>query len=188
MMVNMTNRCEWPNDDLMIEYHDKDWGIPVHDDKKLFEMLILEGAQAGLSWSTILKRRKTYRKAFSNFNALKVSKFSQKDVARLLKDEGIIRNKLKIISAINNANQFLKIQKEFDSFDKYVWGFVDGKPIVNKFKRLSDIPASTLVSDKLSKDLKKRGFNFVGSTICYAFMQSVGMVNDHTRNCFRHQE
>jgi len=187
-MANMTDRCEWPNDDLMIECHDKDWGTPVHDDKKLFEMLILEGAQAGLSWSTILKRRKTYRKAFSNFDPHKVSKFSQKDVSRLLKDEGIIRNKLKIISAINNAKQFLKVQKEFGSFDKYVWGFVDGKPIVNKFKRLSDIPASTQVSDKLSKDLKKQGFNFVGSTICYAFMQSVGMVNDHTTKCFRHQE
>ena len=185
-MVHTTNRCEWPKDDLMIEYHDKDWGTPVHDEKKLFEMLILEGAQAGLSWSTILKRRKTYRKAFSNFDPCKVSKFSQKDVARLLKDEGIIRNKLKITSAINNANQFLKIQKEFGSFDKYVWSFVDGKPIVNKFKRLSDIPASTQVSDKLSKDLKKRGFSFVGSTICYAFMQSVGMVNDHTTKCFRY--
>ena len=170
----------------MIEYHDKDWGTPVHDEEKLFEMLTLEGAQAGLSWSTILKRRRTYRKAFSNFDPHKVSKFSKKDVARLLKDEGVIRNKLKITSAINNANQFLKIQKEFDSFDKYVWGFVDGKPIVNKFKRLSDIPASTPVSDKLSKDLKKRGFSFVGSTICYAFMQSVGMTNDHTTNCFRH--
>lgn len=184
----MTNRCEWPKDDLMIEYHDKDWGTPVHDEKKLFEMLILEGAQAGLSWSTILKRRKTYRKAFSNFNPHKVSKFSQKDVTRLLKDEGIIRNRLKIISAINNANQFLKIQKEFGSFDKYVWSFVDRTPIVNKFKKLSDLPASTPVSNKLSKDLKKRGFSFVGSTICYAFMQSVGMVNDHTTNCFRHQE
>ena len=182
----MKNRCEWPKDDLMIKYHDIDWGTSVHDDKKLFEMLILEGAQAGLSWSTILKRRKTYRKAFSNFDPHKVSKFSQKDVSRLLKDEGIIRNRLKITSAINNAKQFLKVQKEFGSFDKYVWGFVDGRPIVNKFKRLSDMPASTQVSDKLSKDLKKRGFNFVGSTICYAFMQSVGMVNDHTTNCFRH--
>jgi len=184
----MTDRCEWAKNDLMIEYHDKEWGIPVHDDKKLFEMLILEGTQAGLSWSTILTKRKTYRKAFANFDPHKVSKFSQKDVTRLLKDEGIIRNKLKIASAINNANQFLKIQKEFGSFDKYVWGFVDRKPIINKFKKLSDLPASTPVSDKLSKDLKKRGFNFVGSTICYAFIQSVGMVNDHTTKCFRHQE
>ena len=184
----MTKRCEWAKDDLMIEYHDKEWGVPVHDDKKLFEMLILEGAQAGLSWSTILKRRKTYQKAFSNFNPSKVSKYSQKDVARLLKDEGIIRNKLKIVSAINNANQFLKIQKEFGSFDKYVWGFVDGKPIKNKFENLSDLPSSTAVSDELSKDLKKRGFSFVGSTICYAFMQSVGMVNDHLISCFKHQE
>ncbi len=184
----MPNRCEWAKDDLMIQYHDKEWGIPVHDDKKLFEMLILEGAQAGLSWSTILKRRKTYRKAFSNFNPHIVSKFSQKDIARLLKDEGIIRNKLKIISTINNAKQFLKIQKEFGSFDKYLWDFVNKKPIANKFKRLSDIPALTPVSDKISKDLKKRGFNFVGSTICYAFMQAVGMTNDHTTNCFRYKE
>ena len=183
----MEKRCQWAKDDLMIKYHDTEWGIPVHDDKKLFEMLILEGAQAGLSWSTILKRRKTYQKAFANFNPDKVAKFSKKDIIRLLQDEGIIRNKLKISSAINNANQFLKIQKEFGSFDKYVWSFVNGKPIVNKFKKLSDLPASTPLSDKLSNDLKKRGFNFVGSTICYAFMQSVGMVNDHTRNCFRHQ-
>jgi len=184
----MEKRCQWAKDDLMIKYHDTEWGVPVHDDKKLFEMLILEGAQAGLSWSTILKRRKTYRKAFSNFNPNKVSKYSQKDIARLLKDEGIIRNKLKITSAINNANQFLKIQKEFGTFDNYVWGFVNGKPIINKFKRLSDLPASTPISDKLSKDLKKRGFNFVGSTICYAFMQATGMVNDHLTTCFRHAE
>ena len=183
----MEKRCQWAKDDLMIKYHDTEWGVPVHDDKKLFEMLILEGAQAGLSWSTILKRRKTYQKAFANFNPDKVAKFSKKDIIRLLQDEGIIRNKLKISSAINNANQFLKIQKEFGSFDKYVWSFVNGKPIVNKFKKLSDLPASTPLSDKLSKDLKKRGFNFVGSTICYAFMQSVGMVNDHTRNCFKYQ-
>lgn len=182
----MRERCEWAKDDLMIEYHDKEWGIPVHDDKKLFEMLILEGAQAGLSWSTILKRRNTYQKAFANFDPVKVAKFSQKDIMRLLKDEGIIRNKLKINSAINNARQFLKIQKEFGSFDKYLWDFVNNKPIVNKFKKLSDIPASTEISDRLGKDLKKRGFNFVGTTICYAFMQAVGMTNDHTSNCFRY--
>jgi len=183
----MTQRCEWVKDDLMILYHDNEWGIPVHDDQKLFEMLILEGAQAGLSWSTILKRRQTYRKAFSNFDPLGVSKYTQKDVHRLLKDEGIIRNRLKIQSTINNAKQFLAIQKEFGLFDTYIWSFVNNKPIKNRYKKLSDIPASTLLSDKISKDLKKRGFNFVGSTICYAFMQAVGITNDHTTNCFRYK-
>ncbi len=181
-------RCQWTKDDLNIEYHDKEWGIPVHDDQKLFEMLILEGAQAGLAWSTILKRRKTYRNAFCNFNPIKVSKFSQKDIQLLLKDKGIIRNKLKIHSVINNAKQFLKIQKEFGTFDNYIWSFVDYKPIINKFKKLSEIPASTPVSDIISKDLKKHGFNFVGSTICYAFMQAVGMTNDHIVDCFRYKE
>lgn len=181
-------RCQWAQDELNIEYHDKEWGRPVHDDKKLFEMIILEGAQAGLSWSTILKRRKTYCKAFCDFDPIKVSKFTQKDINRLLKDEGIIRNKLKINSTINNAKQFLKIQKEFSSFDKYIWSFVNYKPIINKYKKLSDLPATTSLSDKISKDLKNRGFNFVGSTICYAFMQAVGIVNDHTTNCFRSQK
>ena len=167
----------------MIKYHDEEWGIPVHDDRKLFEMLILEGAQAGLSWETILKRRKTYRKAFDNFNAAKISKYKEKDVKRLMKDPGIIRNKLKIQAAIINAKQFLKIKKEFGSFDKYIWCFVKNKPIKNKPKKLSEIPANTEISDKMSKDLKKRGFRFVGSTICYAFMQSVGMVNDHIAGC-----
>lgn len=180
-------RCEWAKDDLMIPYHDDDWGVPVHDDQKLFEMLILEGAQAGLSWSTILKRRQTYRKAFSNFDPRKVSKYTQKDVDRLLKDEGIIRNRLKVQSAINNAKQFLAIQKEFGSFDAYIWGFVNNKPIKNNYKKLHDIPPSTVLSDKISRDLKKRGFNFVGSTICYAFMQAVGITNDHTTNCFRYK-
>ena len=183
----MTQRCEWAKDDLMTLYHDNEWGIPVHDDQKLFEMLILEGAQAGLSWSTILKRRQTYREAFSNFDPLKVSKYIQKDVDRLLKDEGIIRNRLKIQSTINNAKQFLAIQREFGSFDAYIWSFVNNKPIKNNYKKLCDIPASTQLSDKISKDLKKRGFNFVGSTICYAFMQAVGMTNDHTVNCFRYK-
>jgi len=178
-------RCQWAQNELNMEYHDKEWGRPVHDDKKLFEMIILEGAQAGLSWSTILKRRKTYRKAFCDFDPIKVSKFTQKDINRLLKDEGIIRNKLKINSAINNAKQFLKIQEEFASFNKYIWSFINYKPIINKYKKLSDLPATTPLSDKISKDLKNRGFNFVGSTICYAFMQAVGMVNDHTTNCFR---
>lgn len=170
----------------MIQYHDEEWGIPVHEDKKLFEMLILEGAQAGLSWSTILKRRKTYRMAFDNFDPKKISKYTQKDVTRLLSDEGIIRNRLKIKSTINNAQRFLEIQKEFDSFDKYLWGFVGGKPIKNNFAKLSDIPASTVLSDQLSADLKKHGFSFVGSTIIYAYLQAVGVVNDHTKNCFRY--
>ena len=184
----MKKRCEWAKDDLNITYHDKEWGKPQHDDQKLFEFLILEGAQAGLSWSTILKRRDGYRKAFSNFDALRVSKYTQKHIKKLLKDESIIRNKLKIASAINNAKQFLKIQEEFGSFDKYLWGFVEHKPIKNKFKKLSDLPVTTELSEKLSQDLKKRGFNFVGPTICYALMQATGMVNDHTSNCFLYQK
>jgi len=183
----MKKRCEWAKDEPNITYHDKEWGRPQHDDQKLFEFLILEGAQAGLSWSTILKRRAGYRKAFSNFDVLRVSKYTQKRVEKLLKDESIIRNKLKINSAINNAKQFLKIQKEFGSFDYYLWGFVNHKPIKNKFKKLSDLPASTEISEKLSQDLKKRGFNFVGPTICYALMQAIGMVNDHTSKCFLYQ-
>jgi DNA-3-methyladenine glycosylase I len=179
------NRCSWAQDPIMVEYHDNEWGVPVHDDGRLFEMLILEGAQAGLSWSTILKRRKTYRKAFDNFDPDKVSKYTKTDVKRLLADKGIIRNRLKVASAINNARQFLKIQQEFGSFDKYIWKFVDYTPIINNFKNQSQIPASTSLSDKISRDLKKRGFTFVGSTICYAFMQSVGIVDDHTLGCFR---
>jgi len=184
----MKKRCEWAQDEPNITYHDKEWGRPQHNDQKLFEFLILEGAQAGLSWTTILKRRAGYRKAFSDFDALTVSKYTQKRVEKLLKDKSIIRNKLKITSAINNAKQFLKIQEEFGSFDNYIWGFVNHKPIKNKFKKLSDLPASTEISEKLSKDLKKRGFNFVGPTICYALMQAIGMVNDHTVNCFRYQK
>jgi len=184
----MKKRCEWAKDEPNITYHDKEWGRPQHNDQKLFEFLILEGAQAGLSWATILKRRAGYRKAFSNFDALRVSKYTQKRVEKLLKDESIIRNKLKINSAINNAKQFLKIQKEFGSFDYYLWGFVNHKPIKNKFKKLSDLPASTEISEKLSQDLKKRGFNFVGPTICYALMQAIGMVNDHTSKCFLYQK
>lgn len=178
------NRCNWAKDDLNIKYHDNEWGIPQHDDTKLFEFLVLEGAQAGLSWSTILKRREGYRKAFSDFDPIKVSKFTTKHVEKLLDNNEIIRNRLKINSAINNAKQFLKIQKEFGSFDKYVWSFVNHKPIINNFKKLSDLPASTIISEKMSKDLRNRGFNFVGPTICYAFMQAVGMVNDHTVGCF----
>ena len=182
------NRCQWAKDEPNLTYHDKEWGRPQHDDQKLFEFLLLEGAQAGLSWVTILKRRNGYKKAFSNFDAIKVSKYSQKHVLKLLQDESIIRNKLKINSAINNAKQFLKVQKEFGSFDKYLWGFVNHKPIKNKFKNFSEIPASTEISEKLSKDLKKRGFSFVGPTICYALMQAIGMVNDHTSECFLYRK
>jgi len=184
----MKKRCEWAKDEPNIAYHDKEWGRPQHNDQKLFEFLILEGAQAGLSWITILKRRTGYRKAFSDFDVLTVSKYTQKHVEKLLKDKSIIRNKLKIASAINNATQFLKIQEEFGSFDYYIWEFVNYKPIQNKFKKLSDLPATTEISEKLSQDLKKRGFNFVGPTICYALMQAIGMVNDHTIDCFRYQK
>jgi len=183
----MKKRCEWARDEPNITYHDKEWGKPQHNDQKLFEFLILEGAQAGLSWTTILKRRDGYRSAFSDFDATKVSKYTKKHVEKLLKDESIIRNKLKINSAINNAKQFLQIQEEYGSFDNYLWGFVDYKPIKNKFKKLSDLPASTEISEKLSQDLKKHGFNFVGPTICYALMQAIGMVNDHTAQCFLYQ-
>ena len=184
----MKKRCKWAKDKPNIAYHDKEWGRPQHNDKKLFEFLILEGAQAGLSWTSILKRRDGYRKAFSNFDALAVSQYTQKHVQKLLKDDSIIRNKLKIISAINNARQFLKIQEEFGSFDNYLWAFVNYKPIKNRFKNLSDLPAFTEVSENLSQDLKKRGFTFVGPTICYAFMQAIGMVNDHTSECFLYKK
>ena len=178
-------RCSWCGEDpLYVKYHDEEWGVPVYDDQKLFEFLILEGAQAGLSWITILKRREGYRKAFANFDPVKVSKFSKKKVENLMKDEGIIRNRLKIESAIKNAKAFLKIQKEFGSFSKYQWGFVGGKPIKNKYKTLKGIPAETEISKALSKDLKKRGFSFVGPTIIYAHMQAVGMVNDHITTSF----
>jgi len=182
-------RCAWSgNDPLMVKYHDEEWGKPVHNDKKLFEFLILEGAQAGLSWSTVLKKRKNYRKAFDNFDYKKIAKYTQRDVNRLLKDAGIIRNRLKINAAITNARLVLSVQKEFGSFDAYIWQFVDHKPITNTFKTLKELPASTKISDAMSRDLKKRGFKFVGSTICYAFMQAVGMVNDHTTVCYRYQE
>jgi len=184
----MKKRCEWAKDEPNITYHDKEWGRPQHNDQKLFEFLILEGAQAGLSWATILKRRDGYRQAFSDFDVLRVSKYTQKRVEKLLKDKSIIRNRLKINSAINNAKQFLKVQEEFGSFDYYLWGFVNHKPIKNKFKKLSDLPASTKISENLSHDLKKRGFNFVGPTICYALMQAIGMVNDHTSKCFLYQK
>jgi len=169
-------------------YHDKEWGVPIHDDKKLFELLILEGAQAGLSWSTVLKKRENYRKAFDNFDYKKVAKYGEKKVAELLGNEGIIRNRLKIKAAITNAQVYIQIRKEFGSFDKYIWSFSNHKPIVNSFKSLRDIPAKTELSDKISKDLKKRGMSFVGSTIIYAYMQSIGMVNDHEISCFRYSQ
>ena len=184
----MKNRCEWAKEEPNITYHDKEWGKPQHDDKKLFEFLVLEGAQAGLSWTTILNRREGYRKAFSNFDVLAVSKYTQKQITKLLADDSIIRNKLKINSAVNNAKCFLLVQKEFGSFDKYLWGFVNYKPVKNRFKKHSDLPAYTELSEKLSTDLKKRGFTFVGPTICYAFMQAVGLVNDHTIDCFLYKK
>ncbi len=175
------------SDALMTEYHDKEWGVPVHDDRHLFEVLILDGAQAGLSWRTILNKRENYRKAFDNFDVKKVAKYDAKKVRKLLQDEGIVRNKLKIASAVRNAKVFMEIQKEFGSFDAYIWGFVNGKPIKNKWKSVSDLPAKTELSDTISKDLKNRGMNFVGSTIIYAVMQTIGMVNDHEIECFRHK-
>lgn len=185
----MKIRCPWANNDpLMIEYHDREWGVPVHDDSLLFEFLILEGAQAGLSWTTILKKRENYRLAFDNFDPEKVSKYNDQKIEELVENPGIVRNKLKIRSAIVNAKLLLKIQIEYGSFDNYVWKFVDGKPIQNKWKKMEDIPSSTLESENMSSDLKNRGFKFVGPTICYAFMQAVGIVNDHLIDCFRHSE
>ena len=182
-------RCPWPTDiPLMIRYHDNEWGIPVHNDKKLFEFLILEGFQAGLSWRTILNKRENFRKAFDNFDFNKVAEYDKRKINSLLKDEGIIRNKLKIEGAVANAKAFLQVRKELGTFDKYVWSFVNGKPLQNKFKSLKDIPARTKLSDKISDDLKKREFKFVGSTIIYAHMQATGMVNDHLISCFRHKE
>ena len=184
----MGRRCKWAKDDLMIEYHDKEWGLPLHDDRALFEFLILEGAQAGLSWSTILKRRKGYQIAFNNFDASKVAAFGDREIECLMQDTQIIRNRLKINSTISGAKIFLEIQKDFGSFDKYIWSFVNGKTIINNINQMEEIPSITEESEKMSKDLKKRGFNFVGPTICYAFMQAVGMVNDHEVGCFRWKE
>jgi len=181
-------RCEWARGELMIRYHDKEWGVPVHEDGKLFEFLILEGAQAGLSWETILNKRENYRAAFSGFEAQRVARYDARKVAQLLKNPGIVRNRLKIASAVRNAQALLRVQKEFGSFDRYVWQFVNGQSRVNSWKSHKRVPARTAESDAMSKDLKKRGFNFVGSTICYAFMQAVGMVNDHRVQCFRYGE
>jgi DNA-3-methyladenine glycosylase I len=181
-------RCPWPTDELYIRYHDEEWGRPIHDDRLLFEFLILEGAQAGLSWRTVLNKRQNYRAAFDNFDAEKVARYGDKQVAKLLNNAGIIRNRLKIAAAIQNARSFLKVQEEFGSFDTYQWRFVDGEPIINRPKSMKEVPAKTKISDALSKDLRERGFKFVGSTICYAHMQAVGMVNDHLISCFRHKE
>jgi DNA-3-methyladenine glycosylase I len=177
-------RCSWPSDDLSILYHDREWGVPQHDDRVLFEFLILEGAQAGLSWDTILQKRENYRAAFDGFDPKKVARYDRKKTQKLLRDEGIVRNRLKIASAIRNAKAFLEVQKKFGSFDRYIWQFVGGKPRINRRRLRKSIPARTAESDAMSKDLKKRGFNFVGSTICYAFMQATGMVNDHAVECF----
>ena len=185
----MTERCNWSTKDaLYIQYHDEEWGVPVHDDGKLFEFLILEGVQAGLSWLTVLRKRENYRKAYDDFDVRKVAAYGPSKIDELMKNEGLIRNKLKILASINNAKCFIEVQKEFGSFDRYIWGFIGGKPIVNYCEILSQIPATSPVSDEISKDMKKRGFKFVGSTIIYAHMQATGMVNDHLTSCFRHRE
>jgi DNA-3-methyladenine glycosylase I len=188
-MVELKHRCAWVGDDpLYIHYHDREWGVPVHDDRKLFEFLILEGAQAGLSWLTVLRKRENYRKAFDNFDVKKVADYDQDKIQELLGNAGIIRNRLKINSAIKNARAFMMVKEEFGSFNSYSWEFVGGEPMKNRWRTIDDIPATTKESDAWSKDLKKRGFTFVGSTICYAHMQATGMVNDHTVDCFRYDE
>jgi DNA-3-methyladenine glycosylase I len=182
-------RCEWAGSDpLYVAYHDQEWGVPLHDDRRLFEMLILEGAQAGLSWITILRKRPAYRKAFDGFDPRKVARFDARRRARLLLDPGIVRNRLKIEAAVTNARAFLEIQQEFGSFDTYIWRFTGGRPLTNRRRSIKEVPARTAESDSMSKELKSRGFRFVGSTICYAFMQATGMVNDHTVDCFRYRE
>lgn len=184
----MKTRCEWCGDDPLYQaYHDEEWGVPVHDDRKLFEFIILEGAQAGLSWITVLRKRERYRQALYDFDFTRIARFKQQDLDRLLENEGLIRNRLKMESLVKNAQGTLNIIEEFGSLDAYLWRFVDGEPIQNSWRSISQAPTKTKESDMMSKDLKKRGFNFVGSTICYAFMQAVGMVNDHTTDCFRYQ-
>ncbi len=188
-MAKVLKRCEWSGSDpLYIAYHDREWGVPVHDDRLLFEFLILEGAQAGLSWLTILKKRDAYRAAFHDFDCERIARYSEKEIERLMGDAGIVRNRLKIKSVIRNARGVLKIRDEFGSLDSYFWRYVDGVPLQNSCRAMSDLPAKTALSETISRDLKKRGFNFVGPTICYAFMQAVGMVNDHTTDCFRYSE
>jgi DNA-3-methyladenine glycosylase I len=188
-MPKRPRRCAWCGEDpTYVEYHDTEWGVPVHDDRRLFEFLILEGAQAGLSWLTILRKRPAYRKAFAEFDPEKVARFGARDVKRLLADPGIVRNRAKVESTVVNARKFLELQEQFGSFSNYQWRFVDGSPVQNRFRALSEVPATTAVSDAFSKDLKQRGFKFVGSTIMYAHMQAVGMVNDHVKACFRHAQ
>ena len=188
-MTKALSRCPWAGSDpLYVAYHDEEWGVPVHDDRKLFEFLVLEGAQAGLSWITILRKRENYRRAFAGFDAEKVARFGKRDIARLMGDAGIVRNELKILGAIANAKAVLAVRDEFGSLDKYLWRFVDGVPVINRRRSLKNVPASTPQSDAMSKDLKARGFKFVGSTICYAHMQATGMVNDHVTSCFRYRE
>jgi DNA-3-methyladenine glycosylase I len=182
------NRCDWAKDDLAIRYHDEEWGVPVHDDRRWFEFLILEGAQAGLSWDTILRKREAYRRAFADFDPETVARFDEARIGSLLADPGIVRNRLKVTSAVKNALAFLRVRDEFGGFDPYIWRFVEGRPVRNPWRTLGEIPARTPLSDALSKDLKKRGFTFVGSTICYALMQATGLVNDHLVGCFRHSE
>jgi len=186
-LTNLT-RCSWPSDDLSIRYHDEEWGVPVHDDTTLFEFLILEGAQAGLSWDTILKKRENYRAAFDHFDPRKIARYDKRKLQTLMNNAGIIRNRLKIAAAVKNAKVFLKVQDEFGSFDAYIWQFTGGSPIVNSRRSAKQVPARTPESDALSKEMKKRGFSFVGTTICYAFMQAVGMVNDHWTTCFRYSQ
>lgn len=181
-------RCDWPKSDLAIEYHDQEWGVPLHDDQRLFEALVLDAMQAGLSWEIVLRKRENFRKAYYDFMPMRVARMQKRSVERLMGDSGIIRNRMKIEATINNAKQFLKVQESFGSFDAYLWQFVDGTPIQNEWKDLSELPAKTSLSDKLSKDLKQRDFKFVGSTICYAMMQAIGMVNDHQVSCYRHKQ
>ncbi len=182
------DRCGWAKDELAIRYHDEEWGVPVHDDRRWFEFLVLEGAQAGLSWDTILRKREAYRRAFASFDPEAVARFDEARIELLLADPGIVRNRLKVASAVKNARAFLRVQEEFDGFDPYIWRFVEGRSLRNAWRRLEEVPAKTPASDAMSKDLRKRGFNFVGSTICYALMQATGLVNDHLVGCFRHQE
>lgn len=184
----MIQRCDWAHNEILSQYHDQEWGVPLHDDQKLFEFLILDGMQSGLSWSIILQKRKAFSHAFKNFDAASISKFTYLDINKLLLNKGIIRNKKKILSAINNSKCFIEIKNEFGTFDSYIWSFVNHKTITNHYRKWSEIPSSSKESFEMSNDMKKRGFSFVGPTICYAFMQTVGMVNDHTLHCFRHKE
>ena len=187
-MSKNNSRCPWPVDELYIAYHDTEWGVPLHDDRALFEFLVLEGAQAGLSWHIVLKKRENYRAAFDQFNPEKVARYTPAKIAKLLANPGLIRNRLKIASAVRNARAFLAVQEEFGSFDRYIWRFVEGRPITNHPRSMKEVPTRTRESDAMSQDLKQRGFNFIGSTICYAHMQATGMVNDHLVTCFRHKE